>query len=670
MNTYYTALPFTPHDTQLYRLYEPETLHSITVLQGLDPIWTLCLANLVVADGASIVLSPDGTHLAVCRRDSIFLWDAQTTAHRCHLHTEPSSGPHDKNSNPISFSESTVATVWNGWLHISDTTTGTKRASRELSGNNVYAVAFSSGGQYLLLSIDQSLQLCRGTNASELSVLPTNQNHRSVMFTRDDGQIITGSEEGKVHFFSLSHDTLSEIPGRSISTQAGVVGLVLCHDGQRLATSGTDGTIRIYELASLACVVTLQRPGNGSAITAMACHPKEEELAAGQDECVVLWRKETAGDWVPSIHGHHTSRITGVGYCENGSRIYTGSEDGNVKLWENTKTQFRQSPKHTETITCYAVNSRASLLATGSRDMSVILWGLTKGDCLRTLLRHKKEVLTLEFSEDSVLLASGSSDDSAIVWDVASGSVLHVLGPHSGCGHVLWFSEDDRHLTTATSQEIYVWELKSGELMGIRERDTQVNDAPKRPYSAFTFRDIEQSQELQYDSQVSRVLSQVWQQTSQLLQGLLQLLPQEGQEQEEQASAQEEQGEEGEVQEVQESVQEEEQEEQHWRQVAQQVVQQAAHWHQMAQQVTEWQARQQQEEQQARQQAQAQAQELAQAAGDSDHAKWLTKYLGWRLPRGYRVATTLVMEDRVVHLCKDGRVLILDTSRMESESQE
>ena len=259
------------------------------------------------------------------------------------------------------------------------------------------------------------------------------------------------------------------------------------------------------------------------------------------------------------------------------------------------------------------------------------------------------------------------------MWDVASGNVLHVLGPHSGCGRVLAFSEDDTQLTTATSQGVYVWELKSGELMGIRERDTQVNDAPKRPYSAFTFRDIEQSQELQYDSQVSRVLSQVWQQTSQLLQGLLQLLPQEGQEQEEQASAQEEQGEEGEVQEVQEvqeSVQEEEQEEQHWRQVAQQVVQQAAHWHQMAQQVTEWQARQQQEEQQARQQAQAQAQELAQAAGDSDHAKWLTKYLGWRLPRGYRVATTLVMEDRVVHLCKDGRVLILDTSRMESESQE
>ena len=509
MNTYYTALPFTPHDTWLYRLYERETYHSITVLQGLDPIWTSCLANLVVKNDASIVLvSPDGMRLAVGGRGYISLWDTQTTALRCYLHDESvlfAMGIYHETSTAISFSESTVATVCGGCLYISDITTGTMQATRRLSGNYVYAAAFSSRGQYLLLSIDHSLHLYRGTDASELSVLPTDQHHRSVIFTRDDRQVITGSEKGQVRFFSLSSDTLSEISGRSISTQAGVVGLVLCHDGQSLTTSGMDGTIRIYELASLACVATLQRPGSGSAIIAMACHPTEEELAVGQDECVVLWRKGTAGDWVSSIHGHHTSQIIGVGYCENGTRIYTGSQDGNVKLWENTKTELGQSPKHTETITCYAVDSRASLLATGSRDMSVILWSLTKGDYLRTLLEHTREVLehtrevlSLEFSGGGVLLASGCSDDSVIVWDVASGNVLHVLGPHSGCGRVLSFSEDDRHLTTATSQEVYMWELQSGGLLGIRKRDTRVNEAQKRPYSAFTFSHIEQLQQAQW----------------------------------------------------------------------------------------------------------------------------------------------------------------------------
>ena len=603
MHTYYTALPFTPHDTCLYHLYEGEMSHSITVLQGLDPVWSSCLANLVRKNNASIVhVSPDGTCLAVGERNSISLWDTRTTVHQRYLHNEwDVRGSHNKNRTAISFSESTVATVWRGSLYISDTITATKRVTRKLSGNNVYAAAFSSGGQYLLLSIDQSLHLCRGTDAVELSVLPTDQHHTSVIFTRDDGQVITGagSEKGRVQFFRLSRDTLSEIPGRSIATKAGVMGLVLCHDGQRLAASGMDGTIRIYDLPSLACVATLQHPGSESAINAMAYHPKEEELAVGQDMCLVLWRKEIAGDWVPSIHGHHTSPIIGVGYCENGTRIYTGSQDGNVKLWENTKTHSRPPSKHKDTITCYAVDPRASLLATGSRDMSVILWGLTKGDCLRTLLSHTSEVVSLGFSEDGVLLASGSSDDRAIVWDVASGNVLHVLGPHSGCGRVLAFSEDDTQLTTATSQGVYVWELKSGELMEVRERGTQVHEAPKQPYRAFTFGDTERLRRSQQEAQE-------WAQEAQWRQ---------------------------------ERAQEAQEQEQAIR--ARLAVRLAQH------------------------SAQVWAQEVAQAAGDNDNEKWVAKYLEWRLPAGFGVNTTLVVQDRVMLLCMDGRVLILDMSRMD-----
>src|SRR5258706_7678934 len=229
-------------------------------------------------DTSTILISPDGTRLAVGGRDKMSLWDTRTTALQCYVHQYRwrDEAPHSKDTLAFSSSDITVATVWDGTLFISDTTTATERATRKLSGNYVYAVAFSSGGQYLLLSIDQNLHLYRGMDASELSALPTEQHHTSVLFTRDDGQVITRSEKGHVHFFSLSSDTLIEIPGRGISTQAGVVGLVLCHDGQRLATSGMDGVIRVYDLLSLACVATLQRPASGRAINAIAYHPKEE----------------------------------------------------------------------------------------------------------------------------------------------------------------------------------------------------------------------------------------------------------------------------------------------------------------------------------------------------------------------------------------------------------
>src|SRR5258706_12494495 len=94
MHTYYTALPFTPHDTCLYRLYEVEMRHSINVLQGLDPVWTSCLANLVRDHDASIVHvsivddSPDGTHLLVGGRDDIPLGETGITVRQRRLRCE------------------------------------------------------------------------------------------------------------------------------------------------------------------------------------------------------------------------------------------------------------------------------------------------------------------------------------------------------------------------------------------------------------------------------------------------------------------------------------------------------------------------------------------------------------------------------------------------------
>src|SRR5258706_7263556 len=128
--------------------------------------------------------------------------------------------------------------------------------------------------------------------------------------------------------------------------------------------------------------------------------------------------------------------------------------------------------------------------------------------------------------------------------------------------------------------------------MGFRERDTQVNEARKRPYKAFTCSDIERLQQ--------------WQQRA--------------------------------LQEQQ--------------------------WQLVLLAYEEWRARLEAQAQLVTQLKQQWAQEVGQAAGDDDHEKWAAKYLGWRLPAGYRVDTTLVMQDRVVLLCLDGRVLILDTSRM------
>ena len=191
MHTYYSALPFTPHGTRLYRLYERETSHSITVLRGLSPTWTPCLSTLSYGpiEARVLSISPDGTRLAVRDYFGVVILDARTTTPQCSI------SPFEYTAG-LAFSPScTLATVssslragnlrlWN--LELWNTTTGLKQETRTLSGNFFYAAAFSSRSQYLLLSIDQSLHLHHGTNASELSVLSTKWSHTDVIFTSND----------------------------------------------------------------------------------------------------------------------------------------------------------------------------------------------------------------------------------------------------------------------------------------------------------------------------------------------------------------------------------------------------------------------------------------------------------------------------------------------------
>ena len=472
MHTYYSALPFTPHNTRLYHLYEQETSHSITVLQGLSPTWTSRLSCLsLFGHGRSILcISPDGMWLAAGNRSKVMIMDARTTAFQCQISL----------TNTIvhlafSPSESTLATVTSGALELWSTTTGINQKTLTFNGAQFYALAFSLQGQYLLLSIGQGLHLHHGTDAGELSVLLTDWSHNNIIFTSDDKQVITGSKEGYIHFFTLSSNQLSEIQERRIFNGTGVWGLVLQHDGKRLASSGEDRTIRIYDLPSQFPIATLRRPETVIGIWAIAHHPTEEELAVGDDKCVVLWRqKETQSDWMSTIHSNHISTITRIAYCQNGTRVYTSTITGDITLSTTTVTRVQELPKHTRDVRCCAVNQPTSLLATGSYDTSIILWNFTTGNYWKTLLSHTLSINSLAFSDDGVLLASRDNTWMTIVWDITSGSILHKLGPHGSCTYVLAFSEDNTRLTARTYDKYFVWELKSGEQWEQRDRDMSV----------------------------------------------------------------------------------------------------------------------------------------------------------------------------------------------------
>ena len=82
LHVYYSALPFVPKKTLLFKTYSEEGKDSIGVLQGVESNWPRCLSTLTSHSiVTSIAFSPDGLQLASGSvNNTIELWDAVSGA--------------------------------------------------------------------------------------------------------------------------------------------------------------------------------------------------------------------------------------------------------------------------------------------------------------------------------------------------------------------------------------------------------------------------------------------------------------------------------------------------------------------------------------------------------------------------------------------------------------
>ena len=490
MHTYYSALPFTPHNTRLYHLYEQETSHSITVLQGHRPTWTSCLSTLPILSNFGVgerilSVSPDGMWLAVGYHTGVMILDARTTAPQCQFFLTCRTSLRCLAFSP---SESTLATVTFKNLQLWNTTTGINQKTQMLRSGCVYDMAFSLQGQYLLLSTNQGLHLHHGKDAGELSVLSTDWSHTKIMFASNDEQVITGSKEGYIHFFTLSGNQLSEIQERRIFNEAEVCGLVLRHDGKRLASSGADGTIRIYDLPSRSRIAALQLPESTprrrksvGPIRAIAYHPTEEELVVGDydyDGVVSLWRqKETPshcgsgpatrlGQVSAGAQLKARSRYPRIGHLLRpaGGKSGPSRTEPNRALARSADSDWMPSihSNHREPIFGIAYCQNGTQMYTSTRVGGVKLW-TTMVTRVQEPPKHTNAVRYYAVHQPTSLLATVSAGTSIILWNCTTGNYWKTLRSHKDMIRTLRFSHNGVLLAAGTDyRTTIVWDVASG----------------------------------------------------------------------------------------------------------------------------------------------------------------------------------------------------------------
>jgi WD40 repeat protein len=241
----------------------------------------------------AIAFAPDGKTLASTGQDAaVILWDPADGTARARWKA-PKSG-----AGYLAYAPDgkTLAVVPNRGpaVELRDADTGkARRTLKGPDGADVEGVAFSPDGKLLAAALDdETAVLWDASTGERKAVLKGHDGRvRHVAFAPDGKTLATaGSRDRVVALWDVA-------TGKRVATGEGhtadVVAVLFTPDGKSLVSVGGDGTVRVWDPATLKTRARFpyltEYSFTGSKATFAALSPDGERLAIGFDEVVGLW---------------------------------------------------------------------------------------------------------------------------------------------------------------------------------------------------------------------------------------------------------------------------------------------------------------------------------------------------------------------------------------------
>ncbi len=239
--------------------------------------------------------------------------------------------------------------------------------------------------------------------------------------------------------------------------------------GRLIATSGTDGLIKLWDATSGRLVRTL-RGHQGDVNRIAFSHDGLDLASAGDDGTVRLWEVKTG--LLKSISLGHTGRVFEVLFLNGDKRFASAGDGADVRFW------FRRDGRLSDTvpannIRALGLHPQMPLLVAAERLIAVEATEYGSGSSWFTVPTADFVVDDLAFSRDGGRIALACGDGLVRVLDTANGRLLQSLREHGGAVMTVQFSPDDHWLAAAgAGTVIKLWDVHGGpgvELRGHRD---------------------------------------------------------------------------------------------------------------------------------------------------------------------------------------------------------
>lgn len=360
----------------------------------------------------------------------------------------------------------------------------------------VIHVAFHPSGDRLLAGLqDGRILVCSVPDLKELPQPVRHPAGAAIVACRPDGhQVATGCWSGFINLWDpLNGHWERTIPAHSSSLQS----LQYDPDGRRLASVGSDRTVKIWDAATgdqLASWsvgfnpkgvaisrdfrrVSLGRPNDpvveirelvsGQLLRELrvevglpistAFSPDNQLLATGWENGVIRLWDITTGELQTTLVSH-ASPVSIFKFSEDGTRLYSGDFAGQVRIWDLTRPAeaVRFGDASETVVAAISSDGRVAACATGHQTIST--HDMVTGEQRVLPLDQAGKVACMMFRHATRSLATGHSDGTVRLWDVGSDAAPVVLRGHARRISRLAYDRRGDVLATASDEgEIRLW---------------------------------------------------------------------------------------------------------------------------------------------------------------------------------------------------------------------
>lgn len=237
-----------------------------------------------------------------------------------------------------------------------------------------------------------------------------------------------------------------------------------------LATASYDHTIRFWEAQTGRCYRNIQYPD--SQVNRLEITPDKRYLAVAANPHIKLFDINSTNPQPVMSYDSHTNNVMAVGFPSDGSWMYSGSEDGTVKIWDLRAPGCQREYESRAAVNTVVLHPNQNELISGDQNGNIRVWDLTANSCSCELVPEVDTAIrSLTVMWDGTMVVAANNNGTCYVWRLLSGTQtmtnfepLHRLQAHKGyilkCLLSPEYCEPHRYLATASSDHtVKIWNV-------------------------------------------------------------------------------------------------------------------------------------------------------------------------------------------------------------------